>query len=268
MPRAASPSRNICETSPVTGTGRCIGNVVAICTASRIPSLREVLVQEERSLERRRRTLERLPEHRDEDAPAVELGQRVAQTLGPGQRVVLVAALLEARRGRHVVVRAHGHDQEVGVVDAGVGGHPPRDRIDADDPLLTELDAVLRDVAIRDPHRVGRLAAEHHLELGEAEMERVVAVEQRDANRVRNRLGRVASPVRARRNRRRGSGRVASWWRGPTDPAVSDGLRQRRHAPRIGGRSDRRPARPGAAPTRRAGGSSPRPAGSAGSGVR
>ena len=38
------------------------------------------------------------------------------------------------------------------------------------------------------PHGVGRLAAEHHLELGEAEVERVVAVEQRDADRVRNRL--------------------------------------------------------------------------------
>ena len=37
MPRAASPSRNICETSPVTGTGRCIGNADEISTASRMP---------------------------------------------------------------------------------------------------------------------------------------------------------------------------------------------------------------------------------------
>ncbi len=150
--------------------------------------MREVLVQEERSFEGRRRTLERLPKHGHEDTPAIEPGQRVAQTLGPGQRVVLVAAFLEAGRGRHVVVRAHGHDQDVGVVDAGVGGHAPRDRIDADDPLLAKLDAVLRDLATGNPHSVGRLAAEHHLELGVAEMEGVVAVEQRDADRVRNRL--------------------------------------------------------------------------------
>ena len=37
MPRAASASRNICDTSPVTGTGRCIGNVDVICTESRMP---------------------------------------------------------------------------------------------------------------------------------------------------------------------------------------------------------------------------------------
>jgi len=34
---AASASRNISETSPVTGTGRCIGNVDVICTESRMP---------------------------------------------------------------------------------------------------------------------------------------------------------------------------------------------------------------------------------------
>ena len=116
MPRAASPSRNICETSPVTGTGRCIGKVVVICTDVADALLREVLVQQERSLERRGRALERLPEHRDEDPAAVEVVQRVAQPLGAGERVVLVAAFLEARRGGHVVVGAEGDDQEVGVV--------------------------------------------------------------------------------------------------------------------------------------------------------
>ena len=79
-------------------------------------ALREVLVQQERALERSRRALERLPEHGDEDSPAVEVGQRVAQSLGAGERVVLVAARLEARRGRHVVVGAHRHDEEVRVV--------------------------------------------------------------------------------------------------------------------------------------------------------
>src|SRR4051812_39628977 len=142
----------------------------------------EVLLQEKRALERRRRTLERLPEDRHEDAPAVELGQRVAQALGTGQRVVLVAARLEAGRGRQVIVRAHGHDQKVGVMDSDVGGDLPRDRIDADNRLLAELDTFLRGVAIGNLHVAGRLPAEHHVELREAEMERVVAVEQRDAD--------------------------------------------------------------------------------------
>ena len=151
--------------------------------------LREVLVQQERPLERRRRTLERLPEHGDEDAPAVEVGQRVAQPLGAGDRVELEAARLEAGRRLHVVVGAHRHDEEVRVVGAGVGGHPPGDRVDPGHRLLAELDAVLVDVAVGQPHLVGRLPAEHHLELGVAEDERVVAVQQRDADRVLKRLG-------------------------------------------------------------------------------
>ena len=148
------------------------------------PPLGEVLVQEEGPLERRRRTLERLPEHRDENASALEVGKRIAQALGSGERVVLVAALLEARGRGEVVVRAHRHDQEVGVVGADIRLHPPGHRVDSDHRLLAELDTVLGDAAVRQPHVVGRLASEHHVELGEAEEERVVAVEQRHVDRV------------------------------------------------------------------------------------
>ena len=151
--------------------------------------LREVLVQQERPLERGRRTLEGLPEHGDEDSPAVEVGQRVAQPLGAGDGVVLEAARLEAGRRVHVVVGAHRHDEEVRVVGAGVRGDPPGGGVDAGHRLLAELDAVLVDVAVVQPHVVGRLPAEHHLELGVAEDERVVAVQQRDADRVLERLG-------------------------------------------------------------------------------
>lgn len=151
--------------------------------------LREVLVQQERPFERSRRTLEGLPQHGDEDSPAVELRQRVAQPLGAGDRVVLEAARLQARRRVHVVVGAHGHDEEVRVVGAGVRGDPPRGGLDGSHRLLAELDAVLGDVAVVQPHLVGRLPTEHHLELGEAEDERVVAVQQRDADRVLERLG-------------------------------------------------------------------------------
>jgi hypothetical protein len=53
--RAARPSRNICETSPVAGTGRFIGNVVAICTASRLPCCVNCSCNRNDPLERRRR---------------------------------------------------------------------------------------------------------------------------------------------------------------------------------------------------------------------
>ena len=145
--------------------------------------LREVLVQEERPLERRRRTVERLPEDRHEHASAFEVGKRIAQALCPGERVVLVAVFLEAWRAGRVVVRTHRHDQEVGVVGADVGLHPPGNRIDADHRLPPELDPFFGNVAVRKQHVVGRPAAEHHLKLREAEKERGVAVEQRDVDR-------------------------------------------------------------------------------------
>ena len=121
--------------------------------------------------------------------PAVEVGQRIAQPLGAGDRVVLEAARLEAGRRVHVVIGAQRHDEEVRVVGAGVGGDPPGGGVDAGHRLLAELDAVLVDVAVGQPHVVGRSPAEHHVELGVAEDERVVAVEQRDADRVLERLG-------------------------------------------------------------------------------
>jgi hypothetical protein len=51
----------------------------------------------------------------------------------------------------------------------GAGGHLNGCRVDAGHRLLAELDAVLRDVTVVELHLLGRLAAEHHLELGEAE---------------------------------------------------------------------------------------------------
>ena len=163
--------------------------------------LHEALMQEERALERRRRTLEGLTQHGDEDPPAVEVGQRVAQPLGAGDGVVIEAARLEAGRRLHVVVGAHGHDEEVRVVGAGIGNDATGGGVDANHGLLAKLDALLRDVAVVHPHVVGRLPTEHDLELGEAEDERVVAVQQRDAHSVLQRLGkarRQLEPSKAR----------------------------------------------------------------------
>jgi hypothetical protein len=71
--------------------------------------------------------LERLPEHRKEDLPAVEGIQSLAQPFGPGERVVLESAFAEARSGARVVVRAESHDEEVRVVRAGARGDPAGD---------------------------------------------------------------------------------------------------------------------------------------------
>ena len=60
------------------------------------------------------------------DRPALrERGEQLAQPLGAGHGVELVAALSEPRRGVEVVVGAERHDEDVGLVDAAVGGHPP-----------------------------------------------------------------------------------------------------------------------------------------------
>jgi hypothetical protein len=109
-----------------------------------------------------------------------------------------VAALFEARRGGHVVVRAHRHHQVVGVVGAGVGRHPPGARVDLGDRLLAEVHTVLGDGGVRKPDGVGGLTAHHHLELGEAEVERVVAVDQRDVDRVRDRLRQPGGQLQSR----------------------------------------------------------------------
>jgi hypothetical protein len=55
-----------------------------------------VIVQEKRTLERRGRALEGVPEDPDEDRSRIEVGERVTQSLGPRDRVVLKAALLES----------------------------------------------------------------------------------------------------------------------------------------------------------------------------
>ena len=92
--------------------------------------LDELVVEQERALERRGRALVRLGEDAEQDRPAVELGQGVAHPLGAGDRVVLEAVLREAGDSVHVVLRAERDDEDVGVVGAAVGRDVPgrRDR--------------------------------------------------------------------------------------------------------------------------------------------
>ena len=80
-------------------------------------------------------------------------------------------------------LRRLGHDEEVRVVGAAVGDDPPRGGIDGGDRLLAELDAILGDLVVVELHLLSRLATEHHLKLGEAEEERLVAIEKREERR-------------------------------------------------------------------------------------
>ena len=61
-------------------------------------------------------------------------------------------------------------------------------RVDRGDRLPQHAHARLRDVAVGQAHGVGRRAAEHHVELREAEHEAVVLVDQRHVDVVAERL--------------------------------------------------------------------------------
>lgn len=140
--------------------------------------LHQVVVQQQRTLERRRRTLVRLAEHGDQHLSAGERRKRVPQSLGPRNGVVLVSVLDEARRGGHVVVGTETYDQEVGVVGTTVGHHMPRRWVDRGDALLAELDAGFGYVPIVQSHFIGKPRTEQDVELRESEDERVALVDQ------------------------------------------------------------------------------------------
>ena len=168
----------------MTGTGAAIGKVIRMSTASLTPRFISRSCEQERSLERGRRALERMAQNRDQDPPPREVGEGVAQALGAGERVVLKPALLESRRRRQVVIRAQRNREEVSVVGALVRDHAPLQRVDRRHRRLAELDAFAGDVAVVQEHVVRHLPAEQHIQFGEPEVERVVSVDQRDVNRV------------------------------------------------------------------------------------
>jgi hypothetical protein len=79
-------------------------------------TLREVIVQEKRALERRGRALEGVAEDPDEDRSRIEVGEGVTHSLGSRDGVVLEAAVLESRGGRDVVVGPERDCQDVCIV--------------------------------------------------------------------------------------------------------------------------------------------------------
>ena len=154
-------------------------------------------MQQERALERRGRAFIRLAEDADQDRPTREAGQGVAHPLGARDRVVLVSALGESRRRGDVVVGAQRDHENVGVVRASVGRHVPGRWVDRRDALLAKLDSRLREVAVRNADCCGVLAAEEDVELREPERERVVPVDEGDANLAGERVGEAARQFQA-----------------------------------------------------------------------
>ena len=142
-------------------------------------ALDERVVQQQRTFARCRRALERGAADADHRVALGEGRDDPGEPGRAGDGVELVAALGQPRGGVHVVVGAEGDDEHVGLVDARIGGHAPRLRVDRGDRLAQHAHARLGDVAVREADRVRRRATEHHVELGVAEDERVAAVDQR-----------------------------------------------------------------------------------------
>jgi hypothetical protein len=140
------------------------------------------LVQQERRLARRRRALERRSTHADDRRARGERRKQVANGLGARHRIELVAAGDESRGRVDVVIGPQRDDQDVGLVPVEIRHHLPPGGIDRGDGFLTEPDVRLREVAVVQPNGIGRLLAEHHVELREAEHERVGPIDQRDVD--------------------------------------------------------------------------------------
>jgi hypothetical protein len=163
------------------------GNLGRVAAAARD----QEVMQEERSLARRRRTLEGRAAHADDGRAALEPGQDLAQLLGAGNRVELVAALDQARRGRWIDVGAEGHDQGIGFEGALVGLDAFGDGVDRAHRRLHEPDARLDDLAIGVARAGRHLVPEHHVELREAEDERIGPVDQHEVDRIAQGIERI-----------------------------------------------------------------------------
>ncbi len=148
----------------------------------------EVVVEQERSLARRRWALERRIADADDRVALRERGEQLGEPGGSRHGVKFVAALREPGRAVEVVVRAERHDQEVGRVHSCAGRHASPHGIDCGDRLLQEAHSGLRDVPIGEADRVERGSPEHHVELRVPEHERVALVDQRDVGVVSERL--------------------------------------------------------------------------------
>src|SRR5262245_22321714 len=150
-----------------------------------------------RTLYRSMRAFERMAEDPDQDRARLELRERVTHPLGARERVVLVTAFLEARSSREVVVGSERDDEDVGVVRLPVRCDETRLRFDGRDTLSPELDPLSRHLRVVEEDVLLGFTAEEDVELRESEMERVVLVDERDADLVDERLGEACRKLQA-----------------------------------------------------------------------
>jgi hypothetical protein len=140
-------------------------------------SLDQVVVQQQDSLVRRRRALERDRQDREQHLAAAKPRQLVTQPLSAVDRVILEATLHEARRSRHVIVGTQRHHQEIRVVGRRIGSHLTASRVDREHCLLPERHTWLCQTPIRQPHSIAGLMIKKDVQLGEAQSECIVLVD-------------------------------------------------------------------------------------------
>ena len=124
------------------------------------------------------------PRHADDGRAPLEAREHVAQREGSRDRVELVAAFHQPRRGCRIEVGAERDHQNVRLERSRVGHHAPGGRIDGSHRGLQESHARFDDVAVGMAHVGRHLPSEHHVELREAEDERVALVDEHDVDGV------------------------------------------------------------------------------------
>jgi hypothetical protein len=148
----------------------------------------QLVVHKHRTLVGRGRALEGDAQDRQKHGAAGEAIEPLAQTAGTVDGVVLVPVLDEPRGRRRLVFGTERDNQDVGLILGPVGDHAAGPRVDRGNQFLTKLDARSREFGVRDRRRLRRLVVEQDLHLGESEGERVVLIDEYNANLVGQRL--------------------------------------------------------------------------------
>jgi len=90
------------------------------------------------------------------------------------------------------------HAPDAAAFASAIGLHPSVLRVYRGHEFLTELDALLGDVAVMQPCLCGGPSAEHDVQLREPEDERVVLIDERDVDLVCERVGESRRQLQAR----------------------------------------------------------------------